>query len=91
MNNEVYEGVDVYTKDYDYEDVKVAICVANRLSDWNLYTDFEYIARLVIFIKDNWCVDKYDGNLSEEDFGYIQNYAYKLLDELKNKIMEELQ
>lgn len=80
----------IYDYEYDYDDIKIAVCVANRLSDWNLYADFEYIAQLVIFIKDNWCADEHNGILSEEDFGYIQNYAYKLLDEVKNKIMEDL-
>lgn len=80
----------IYENDYDYDDIKVAVCIADRFKDWNLSADFEDIAQLVLLIKDNWCADRYEGCLTGEEFAYIQKYAYRFLDETKNKIMEEL-
>lgn len=90
MNNEVYEGVDVYTKDYDYEDVKVAICVAEFVSERTLYFDFETVIKIAIRIREEWEKQQETGLLTEEEYAYIQAFAVNYLNANKDEIMEEL-
>lgn len=90
MDNEIYEGLDIYSKEYDYEDIKVAICVAEYLGRLNRAVDYEDVVRITIKIKEKWCELEAKGLLTSEQCAYIQKFAVDYLYENTNKIMEEL-
>lgn len=75
------EQMIIYDNQYDYDDIKIAVCITEYLNKINYECDFEYIAFLVVEIKDNWCADKLDGCLSKTEYAYIQEYAYRYLKE----------
>ena len=86
MGKNIFKGVDIYTKRYDYEDIKVAIVVAERLDKINAHWDYEDIVRYAIHIKNEWKKQEKQGKLSTEEYCYIQAFANRYLDELDNLI-----
>lgn len=85
---EVYEGVDIYTKNYDYEDIKVAICVAEFLDNIPLSFDFEIVVKIAIHIRDEWERREQEGLLTEEEYAYIQRFAINYLNEYKEELKQ---
>ena len=91
MSSEIYEGVDVYTQDYDYEDLKIAVCVSDYIFNIKkISVDYEDIARLTIKIRQAWEDGQRKGSLSSEEFAYCQKFAINYLYDNANKITEEL-
>lgn len=88
---EVYTDLDVYSYKYDYDDIKVAVVIAEMLKDWNRFCDYEDVAKLIIIIKDSWKELHSKGLLLEEEFAYMQKFAVNYMNEHKKQIMEELQ
>lgn len=86
MNNEL----DIYSKEYDYDDLKIAVCVAEFLSELKISADYEDIARITIVIKEKWQEFQKQGLLTEEEFAYIQKFAVDYLYENEMKIVEGL-
>lgn len=76
-------------EEYDYDDVKIAVVIAEAFKDWNIYCDFEEIALLVIKIKRKWQDSQKYGSLTKEEYVYIQKFARGYLNEHKDEIMEE--
>lgn len=77
---------DIYSKTYDYEDMKLAVVVQDFFSTHPqckspIPQDYEDIIYLTQDIKDNWLYEKRQGTLTEEEYAYIQTYAYKFLEE----------
>ena len=87
---EIYDGVDIYSKEYDYDDLKIAICVAEYLNNVCVSADYEEIAKLTITIKNKWNELKTQGLLSKEEYAYIQRFAINYLHDNIIQIMEEL-
>lgn len=87
---EVYTDLDVYSYIYDYDDLKIAICVADYLNEWKVVTSYEEIVSLVIIIKNKWKEEQQLNLLTEEEFAYIQKFARRYIAENKIEIMEEL-
>ena len=85
-----FKEIDIYDLKYDYDDLKIAVCIADTFKDWNLCVDYEAIAGLVAHIKCEWEADHIYGYLTKEEYAYIQKFATNYLDKNKNKIMEEL-
>lgn len=85
-----FEQVDVYDNKYDYDDIKIAIVIAETFKDWNVFCDYEDVAQLVIMIKDKWKELHSKGLLLEEEFAYMQKFAVNYMNEHKKQIMEEL-
>lgn len=85
-----FEEIDVYNYQYDYDDIKIAVVIAETFKDWNVFCDYEDVAQLVIMIKDKWKEYQPHGWLTEEEFAYMQKWAVNYLNENKVKIMEEL-
>lgn len=85
-----FEQIDVYNYQYDYDDIKIAVVIAETFKDWNVFCDYEDVAQLVIMIKDKWKEYQPHGWLTEEEFAYMQKWAINYLNENKVKIMEEL-
>lgn len=85
-----FEELDVYNYKYDYDDIKIAIVIAETFKDWNVFCDYEDIAQLVIMIRDKWNEYQSHGWLQEEEYAYMQKWATNYLNENKTKIMEEL-
>lgn len=79
----VYHGVDVYSKHYDYEDLKIALVIHEKLSRIDAGCDYEDIARLTIAIKNAWKEQHKKRLLSREEYVYIQAFASRYLDELE--------
>lgn len=72
---------DIYDNLYDYDDLKIALCVSDYLSsDGKDYT-YEQIAKLTMQIKYNWECDRRNGDLGREELAYIQSYAYRYMKE----------
>ena len=89
--SEIYNGVDVYTQDYDYEDLKIAVCVSDYIFNIKkISVDYEDIARLTIEIRQAWEDCQRRGLLSSEEFAYCQKFAINYLYNNANKITEEL-
>ena len=82
--------LDIYSKKYDYDDLKIAVCVAEFLNNLKVSVDYEDIARITIAIKEKWYQLQSKGLLSEEEFAYIQKFAVDYLYENKIKIVEGL-
>lgn len=85
--------LDIYNRKYDYDDMKIAICVGEFCNDnqcnRNLtatedFDTFENIIALVVEIKNNWQIDYDNGALTQNEIGYIQEYAFKYLKEKYN-------
>ena len=70
---------DCYDKLYDYDDMKLAICVKGFYdTHWtDIPMDFEDLINLAIEIKHAWL----NADLSEEEFAYIQSFATRYLNE----------
>lgn len=71
---------------YDYEDMKLAIVVQDFFSTHPqcksaIPQDYEDIIYLTQDIKDNWLHEKGQRTLTEEEYAYIQTYAYRFLEE----------
>ena len=81
---------DIYEEKYDYDDLKIAVCIADNLSEWKVVTSYEEIAGLTIKIRNMWKENQEKGLLTEEEFAYIQKFANRFIRENKYKIMEEL-
>ena len=82
--------MEIYDGKYDYEDLKIAICVTDYINEWKIVTSYEEIVALVIKIKNEWKEEHKQGTLTEEEFAYIQKFARRYIEENKNKLMEEL-
>ena len=80
----------VYERNYDYEDLKIAICVSGFLNSINLDADYENIALITIKIKEEWLKAIEEDTLSFEQTGYVQRFAFDYLSEKRDLIMEEL-
>ena len=85
-----FEELDVYSRNYDYDDIKIAVVIAETFKDWCVICDYEYIATLIIKIKDKWKEYQPHGWLTEEEFAYMQKWAVNYLNENKNEIIGEL-
>lgn len=86
MEKEIIEiGVDLYDYNYTYEHLKVACVVQDFLtSEGNEYIEdlvYEDIAKITINIYEAWEKENKNGTLSEEEFAYIQAFAYRFLEE----------
>lgn len=91
MNKETYEGVDVYTQDYDYDDLKIAVCVSDYIFNIKkISVDYEDIARLTIEIRQAWEDAQRNDLLTGEEFAYVQKFAINYLYDNADKIKEEL-
>lgn len=91
MENNIYDGVDVYTQDYDYEDLKIAVCVSDYIFNIKkISVDYEDIARLTIKIRQAWEDGQRKDSLSSEEFAYCQKFAINYLYDNADKITEEL-
>lgn len=82
--------IDIYDNKYNYDDIKIAVVIAETFKDWNVYCDYEDIAQLVIMIRNKWKEYHLHGYLVEEEFAYMQKWATNYLNENKTKLMEEL-
>lgn len=81
---ELTEYKEVYEYKYDYDDIKIAICVQDFIdhnSDKFFPLTYEEIAKVVIDIKNKWKEYQKKGLLSEEEYTYIQKFAYNYLKE----------
>lgn len=76
------KGVDVYSKKYDYEDLKIAICVFERIEQFKQNWDYEDIARMTIQVKKAWKLRNKLKQLTQDEYAYIQIFAHRFLDEL---------
>ena len=76
---------DVYTYNYNYEHLKVACAVQDYLITHRreLMEDFDYedIAKMTIKIYNAHKKESFEGTLEEEEYAYIQAYAYRYLEE----------
>ena len=84
-NNENFNYNEIYNKTFDYDDMKIAICIAD-FSHINekfekKFADFENIILEVVEIHNNWFIDNDLGNLSFDEVGNIQSYATRYLAE----------
>jgi hypothetical protein len=81
LNNEFsYNGA------YDYEDMKLVVVCNNYADDAFHYgwLDFEELITLSNWVRLMWNAE-FD-ELSNEEQGYIQEYAYRILDENNHEI-----
>lgn len=92
-SKKVTEILDIYNKKYDYDDMKIAICIGkfynenqcNRnLTETEDFDTFEDIITLAVEIKNNWQIDYDNGALTQNEIGYIQEYAFRYLKEKYN-------
>ena len=71
---------DIYDHLYDYDDLKIAVCVSDYLTN---ETDKEYtfedIAQATLRIRKSWECDRINNELSQEELAYIQSYAYRFM------------
>ena len=72
---------DIYDNLYEYDDLKIAICVADYLASEGQDYTYEEIAQITMQIKHNWECDRRNGDLSREELAYIQSYAYRYMSE----------
>lgn len=83
---------DIYDKKYDYDDMKIAICIKDfynyfeeKLKEYyEEFLDFEDLITLAVEIKNNWQIDYDNGALTQNEIGYIQEYAFRYLKEKYN-------
>jgi hypothetical protein len=80
---------DIYLKQYDYDEIKIAVVIAETFKDWKIVCDYEDIALLVITIREKWKEYQPLGYLTEEEFAYMQKWATSYLNENKEKIIKE--
>ena len=86
------EILDIYNKKYDYDDMKIAICIKDfynyfeeKLKEYyEEFLDFEDLITLAVEIKNNWQIDYDNGALTQNEIGYIQEYAFRYLKEKYN-------
>lgn len=83
MENEIIKGVDLYGYDYTYEHLKVACVVQDYLINHRREIDIVYedIAGMTLKIYEAWEEEEKNGTLSNEEYAYIQAYAYRYLEE----------
>ena len=89
MDNKV---LDIYDRKYDYDDMKIAICIKDfynyfeeKLKEYyEEFLDFEDLITLAVEIKNNWQIDFDNGALTQNEIGYIQEYAFRYLKEKYN-------
>lgn len=71
---------DIYNRRYDYDDMKIAICIADfcKISPQlaEEMEDFEDIISLAVDIKDKWQADT---ALTKDEYAHIQVYANRYL------------
>lgn len=77
---------DSYNRTYDYDDIKIALCIQDFLDNDNPdmqinFQDFEDIIELAIKIRKSYDKCKNEGTLTKEEQGYIQQFAYNYLKE----------
>lgn len=85
-----FKEIDIYDLKYDYDDLKIAVCIAEKFKEWEFRVDYEDIAGLTAKIKCEWESHCLWGCLTREERAYIQKFAMSFLETNKNKIMEEL-
>lgn len=76
----------IYDKTYDYDDMKIALCIQDYLDKDNPdmqinFQDFEDIIELAIRIRKSYDKCNKEGTLTKEEQGYIQQFAYNYLKE----------
>lgn len=85
MENEIIKGVDVYGADYTYEHLKVACVVQdyiiNHRHEFRDDIVYEDIAGMTLKIYEAWEEEEKNRTLSEEEYAYIQAFAYRYLEE----------
>ena len=85
MEKEIIQGVDLYGYDYTYEHLKVACVVQDYIINHRheLKEDIVYedIAKMTIEIYNTHKKESFEGTLNEEEFAYIQAFAYRYLEE----------
>lgn len=81
---------DIYSRKYDYDDLKIAVVIADRFNCFNVSVDYETIANLTVTIRECWETAQKCGFLTEQEYAYIQHYANNYLDKYEDEIMEEL-
>ena len=85
MEKEIIQGVDLYGYDYTYEHLKVACVVQdyiiNHRHEFGEDIVYEDIAKMTIEIYNAHKKESFEGNLEEEEFAYIQAFAYRYLEE----------
>ena len=83
MNN--YKEQDIYEQNYTYEHLKIACVVQdyiiNHRYEFKEDIVYEDIAKMTLEIYDEWLREEKNKTLSEEEFAYIQAYAYRYLEE----------
>lgn len=77
---------DIYDRTYDYDDMKIALCIQDFLDNDNPdmqinFQDFEDIVELAIRIRKSYDKCNKEGTLTKEEQGYIQQFAYNYLKE----------
>ena len=73
------EMLDIYEHLFDYDDLKIAIVVAECLNEKEADYTYEDIADLVIKIRKSWENEQKSLSLTKEEIGYIQAYAWKYM------------
>lgn len=74
-----FHKVDIYDYLYEYDDLKIAVCISEHFNARQIPFDYEDIAELTITIRKSWERDRRNKVLSKEDYAYIQSYAIKYL------------
>lgn len=77
---------DIYDRTYDYDDMKIALCIQDFLDNDNPdmqinFQDFEDIIELAIKIRKSYDKCNKERTLTKEEQGYIQQFAYNYLKE----------
>ena len=85
-NDFIKKEVGIYSRAYDYDDMKIALCIQDFLDNDNPdmqinFQDFEDIIELAIRIRKNYDKCNKEGTLTKEEQGYIQQFAYNYLKE----------
>ena len=84
---------DIYNRKYDYDDMKIAVCIGEFCNDnqcnRNLtatedFDTIEDIIELAVEIKESWQREYDNHTLSQSEIGYIQEYAFRYLKEKYN-------
>jgi hypothetical protein len=93
--NENADFEEIYSKRYDYDDLKIAMvvqdyfkdCPIEKLQKFDFMVDYEDYVYLVNTIKEQWQAEKgkyeneEEADIDGEEIGYIQVYAYRYLEE----------
>lgn len=78
----------LYNKNYDYEDMKLAIFVENFYNHKQYEIDkddlcdfcgYENTIKLALEIRDAWQQERNFGTLADNEYGYIQEFALRYL------------